>query len=118
MGDGRGKHGNHARGAKHARWNGGRMRTSQGYIAIAVPEGHHLRQAHGYAYEHQLVAEQMLGRQLRADEVVHHVNGDRSDNRPINLRVETRSEHARQHASAPEARDPAGRFRRDAQRGA
>ena len=87
------------------------MLTSEGYVALAVPPDHHLRQAHGYAYEHQLVAEQMLGRRLAKGEVVHHRNGIRTDNRPENLEVTTASEHARHHASALGARDEHGRFR-------
>jgi hypothetical protein len=109
MPDMRGRHGNHARGPKNARWNGGRWLHSDGYIGIAVPEGHHLRQAHGYAFEHQLVAEDMLGRRLRDDEEVHHKNGQRDDNRPGNLEVKLKSEHAREHAEASE-RDALGRF--------
>jgi len=105
-----GRHGNHARGERNGRWNNGRMRTSEGYIAIAVPVGHHLRQAHGYAYEHDLVAEKMLGRPLEANEVVHHRNGQRADNRPENLEVWTRSLHAREHSNHPGARDGFGRF--------
>jgi hypothetical protein len=62
--DMRGRHGNHAKGSANPKWNGGRMRSSQGYICIAVADDHHLRQAHGYAYEHQLVAETILGRRL------------------------------------------------------
>lgn len=107
--DMRGRHGNHARGPDNARWRGGKMLTSQGYVALAVPPDHHLRQAHGYAYEHQLVAEQMLGRRLAEEEIVHHRNGIRTDNRPENLEVTTASEHARHHASAPGARDECGR---------
>lgn len=109
--DMRGRHGNHARGPNNARWNNGRYHTEHGYTAIAVPEGHHLRQAHGYAYEHDLVAEQMLGRKLTREEVVHHRNGNRSDNRPENLEVTTRSEHSRSHCAAPGVRDDLGRFR-------
>lgn len=60
----------------------------------------------GIAYEktygrhtHRIVAEQFLGRPLRKGEVVHHINGDKRDNRPENLMVfNNQKEHAKWHA--------------------
>lgn len=111
-GDQRGRHGNQARGPANGRWNDGRMLTSHGYVLVRVPDGHHLQQAHGYAYEHQVVAEQKLGRRLRDGEVVHHLNGDRSDSRQENLCVGAWPDHARAHVSSASCRDELGRFKR------
>jgi hypothetical protein len=105
-----------ALGSANGRWNSTRLRTSQGYVLVRVPKGHHRafgppRLVGAYAYEHDLVAEEMIGRHLLPDETVHHRNGLRDDNRPENLEVTTRSEHAREHSAFPGARDEAGRFR-------
>jgi hypothetical protein len=45
---------------------------------------------------HRAVAEQQLGRKLRPDEIVHHLNGDKTDFRPSNIIViSSQKQHAR-----------------------
>lgn len=52
----------------------------------------------GYVYEHIEVAEKYLGRSLTGGEIVHHLDGNRANNRHENLLVLLRSQHARLHA--------------------
>lgn len=47
--------------------------------------------------EHIVIMENHLGRKLNKNEVIHHINEIRSDNRIENLQVMTRGEHARLH---------------------
>jgi hypothetical protein len=49
-------------------------------------------------YRYRWVMEQHLGRPLEADEQVHHINGDSTDDRLDNLRLISPDEHGRIHA--------------------
>ena len=51
-----------------------------------------------YVAEHRLVLEDKIGRFLTNDEVAHHKNGDKQDNRPENLELMTFSKHSSHHA--------------------
>lgn len=72
-------------------------KTIGGYLALYVP-------GRRYVAVHRLVMEQVLGRRLRSDEVVHHISGDKTDNRPENLMVVTQSEHTQMHVTGRWAR--------------
>lgn len=70
--------------------------SKSGYIWEKVP-GHPASNVHGYVLQHRLVVEKALGRYLSGSEVVHHVNHDRQDNRPENLRAMDRTSHGMEH---------------------
>lgn len=77
-------------------YKGGRM-VHKGYILV-LEKGHPQADRDGYVPEHRLVMEKHLGRFLRGEEVVHHKNADRGDNRIENLQLaESQSEHMRIH---------------------
>lgn len=86
---------------KNPNWRGGRTVTEHGYVLVRAGVGHPLADCRGYAYEHRVVAQTKIGRPLQKSDIIHHLNGNRQDNRPENIIV-TRSvgEHALQHRSA------------------
>ena len=72
------------------------MISWNGYRYLRRPH-HPAATQHGYVMEHRLVMEEVLGRILTKDEVVHHKNENKLDNRPDNLAIMTRSEHMKLH---------------------
>ena len=80
---------------KNPRWNNGR-RTTNGYIEILKPK--HPYNKRGYVYEHRLVMEKVIGRYLRPEEQIHHINGNKKDNSFKNLLLfASASEHTNHH---------------------
>jgi len=68
-----------------------------GYVRVYCPM-HPEANTWGYVYEHRVVAEQIIGRRLLKDEIVHHKNGIRWDNSPENLEVMDKREHGKLNA--------------------
>jgi transposase len=86
------------RGERHPNWQGGRVARPDGYVAVSVPEddpmfvmaknrGNLSNFGYGYVLEHRLVMARSLRRPLAKSETVHHINGDRQDNRIENLQL-------------------------------
>lgn len=93
----------------HPEWSGGRIVTRHGYIKLYCPEHPKCVRVNEnrakkfpdrywpkdkYVWEHRLVMEKHLGRYLKPNEVIHHINGIRDDNRLENLIVfQSNAEH-------------------------
>jgi hypothetical protein len=84
-------------GEKNDNWKGGRVDRTDGYI-YKKRVGHPRATKSGdYVLEHILVVEEYIGRYLFDDEVVHHINGVKNENRLENLYLTTQSEHMKMH---------------------
>lgn len=79
-------------GVNNGRWNGGKYISRAGYILVWNPK-HHSR----YEPEHRSIMRKIIGRELLDNEDVHHINGIKTDNRPENLQLLTKSEHTSLH---------------------
>lgn len=86
-----------ASGIRTERSVGNKYVTRHGYVMVTL--GHGKRQ-----YEHIMAAERAIGRPLKnfgrgnpRTEVVHHINGNKTDNRPNNLLICSHEYHVALH---------------------
>lgn len=75
-------------GKNHPNWKGGYI-DKRGYKHINV-NGERV-------YEHRYVMEKHLGRKLTFNETIHHIDGNKSNNKRKNLELLSRSDHTRQN---------------------
>lgn len=78
-------------GSKHPRWKGGRTISNFGYVVVWTPKG--------MKREHRMVMEKHLERKLKSNELVHHINGIKTDNRLKNLKLMSSRKHMQLHAN-------------------
>lgn len=83
-------------GDKSKSWKGGKKATKSGYIQISK-RGYPGTDKNGYILEHRYVMEQHLGRQLKKNEIIHHKNGNKIDNRIENLEIMDITKHTILH---------------------
>lgn len=97
----------HGYGKRSSNWRGGSYNL-RGYIQVFLGKNHPYRcmaSKAGYVPEHRLVMAEFLGRPLTRDEVVHHINNCRDDNRIENLELTdnaTNRRYAKERASLAE----------------
>lgn len=77
-------------------WKGGKKKTAKGHVQI-LRKGHPMADSSGYVMEHRLIMAEYLGRMLSPDEIVHHKNGIKDDNRIENLELMSNRDHTRLH---------------------
>lgn len=90
-------------GEDNPSYKDGRKLTDQGYVQLLLGKGHPEAGRGGYVLEHRHVMSKHLGRPLNRYEVVHHINGNRTDNRIENLEL----------CGKDDARHPPGQRMRD-----
>jgi hypothetical protein len=81
---------------KNYNWKGGKRIGSDGYVMILRPN-HPFHGFGNYVREHREVMEKHLGRYLKPEERIHHINHNKTDNRLENLRLyNTNGHHMKQ----------------------
>lgn len=92
------------KGIHSGHWNGGRATTSCGYKMVLKPN-HPKADKKGYVLEHILVWEQGTGVSIPPNCCIHHINGNKADNRIENLCMMQRTAHTVMHHTGAKRSD-------------
>ena len=84
------------KGEKCCNWKGGKKVSAKGYVFVLQPE-HHRADSNGYVMEHIVVFEKHTGIKVPENCVVHHLNGNKKDNRIENLCLMEFGAHSSYH---------------------
>jgi len=83
------------KGSTHPSWKGGFVSN---YIYVKCPECFSsMANNKGEVFEHRLVVALELGRPLKENEIVHHIDENGQNNQPENLMLLSRGDHKRLH---------------------
>lgn len=92
-------------GTKHYNWKGGRTINGDGYVLIRSKAKNRR-----YEYEHRVVMEKHLGRKLKKNERVHHVDGNKLNNKIKNLMLfKNHSDHIKMEHAEGKYKNQKGR---------
>lgn len=84
------------RGINHYRWKG-KIHKDRGYVRIFRPK-HPFCDYRGRVLEHRLIMEKYLGRYLKPEERIHHIDKIRNNNKIENLKLFfNQSQHLKHH---------------------
>lgn len=85
-------------GSDNPMWKGGRTISNEGYVLIKM-SNHPMAGRDGYVREHRFVMANYLKRMLSEGEIVHHINGIKTDNHIENLKLMVARVHTSQHSN-------------------
>lgn len=104
-------------GEKNPSWKGGESKDNRGYIHVIISsindiqikqwviESNHHKKRATTVLKHRLLMIQKLRRPLNKKEIVHHLNGIKSDNSDINLMNEDNIKHRKMYFELLEERN-------------